>query len=1082
MKLVLSNSSRGAFDGVFSEIEQKLKNGEKCVVITTDRLTATVERALLQKLEGDAVFGLRVSSFTRLAAITLGNDVKKCLTPEGSVMLITDVIEKHRDELCYYGKVKPDELASELYAAITALRNSGISTEKLMSSDLGSKNLNDKAKDIAVVYGGYLQALEGRHSDSGTRLESLASRIENGEPLNENYFVIDMTEFNYAQLNVLKAIDKRAISLTIGLTSGFDNPNKRIYPDKTARRLEALADGKTEIVIKFDTLTPVGDVIGKYLFSYVRPPRSVLPKKAEIDKHLKLRSALTRDDEVLALALDIVKGVREGRRYRDYEVFVGDLDGYTPIVKSVFLRYGIPFFIDRKEMLYEQTKTRYLLSAVAAVRSKMRADEVMDFVKNPLFKSLLDGETEEDKQDEIFIFENYVLEFGVNYGGFYKTFEYGDEEYRKKADAVRMKLISALSVFDIGKKRSADFAAAARKLLADADGGWKTHVKNIAKLSEYYEKCAEQVDDKLSSVLDEIENVLDGEYDIAGFESLLKGMFRTLKISLVPTFLDCVFIGDSSSSFLCSGDLYVVGANSGLIPQESAGGAVLTPSDEELFERAGVELYSDRKDKIRTELFTITEIMKKTRGTLTVSYADSAPLGKLRPSSVVTQLETIFGTEDGSFVEVEEVRYDDLYRSYIADKPDEIAPLFATEKACMNEVLSRSKDIGTGANIPIYRTAKTFLNKEDEERLERAYGFDTHDAKLSSPPAVEHSSVSRLERFFSCPYSYYLQYVLKIRPREEGEIMSNENGSILHAVFEKFFRALSEGKVNENDIEEIAGSAFDEYVAETPKLARLIEDKKTKRALMKLRVEGIKTCKDLYKISLRSKFIPTYVEANFGGKEGFNPVIVDAGDKKVTLTGRIDRVDVHDDKFLIIDYKTFKGATIDAKDVYYGKKLQLYVYAKAIADSLNKKPAGLFYLPVYPSYVKEGENRYKYKGQVLADIDVMNAIDDLTEEDNNATVVPCGAKDRTKLSDCLSEEELRLRGEYAVKLAGQGAKLINEGYVSPRPFKSTASDNPCANCTFKDVCPYKGKFARIAENVSKDAFDIDGERTVTENE
>lgn len=1065
MKLILSNSSRGASMGVFSEIEKKLDEGKKCVVITTDRLTATVERALIEKLRMDAVFGLRVSSFTRLATVTLGDSVKKCLTPEGSVMLITDVIEKHRSELCYYGKVKPDELASELYAAITALRNSGISTDRLTSTDLGDKRLNDKSKDIALIYNGYLEALSDRHSDSSTRLEALAERIENGEPLDECYFVIDMTEFNYAQLNVLKAIDKRAISLTIGLTSGFDNPNKRIYPDKTANRLKSISDNKVEVVTKFDDLTKVGDVIGKYLFSYSRPDARTLPSEKEVCDKLKLRSALSRRDEVLALALDVVRGVREGKRYRDYEVYVGDLEGYTPIVKSVFLRYGIPFFIDRKEMLYEQTKTRYLLLAISACKARMRADEVLDFVKNPLFKAML-GENE----DDVFTFENYVLEFGVNYGGFYREFEYGDEDYRGRAEIVRKKLVETLSVFGGGVRRVSAYVEASRKLLDEVETVWREHVKEIAKLSEYYEKCAEQVDDKLSSVLDEIETVLDGEYDIAGFESLLKGMFRTLKISLVPTFLDCVFIGDKSSRFIGSGDLYVLGANSGLIPSDSSGGAVLTPADEELFERAGAELYSSQRDKINSELFTITEIMKKTRGKLTVSYADSAPSGKLRPSTLVAQLQTIFSTDEKNYVEVENVRYDDLYRKYISGEFDEISPLFATDKACMNEVLSRYKDVGSIGNLPIFRTASIFLKEEDKEKLNRSFDFKNPDVQLSSPPEVKDSSVSRLERFYACPYSYYLQYVLKIQPREEGEILSNENGSILHAVFENFFRALSKGEADENNIEKIAGSAFDKYIAETPKLTRLMETPSTKRALMKLRAEGIRTCKDLYEISLRSEFVPTYLEAGFGRGGEFEPVAVLAGEKEVSLSGRIDRIDVCGDEFIVLDYKTFKGASIDARDIYYGKKLQLYVYAEAIANTLDKKPVGVFYLPIYPSYVQDDEYRYKYKGQVLADLEVMNRIDSMTESDHKKTVVPCGAKNRSQLIDCISDEEFKGRREYAMQLAGRGAQLIAEGYISPKPFKATDSDNVCENCFYKDVCSYKGKFARLADNVTSETF------------
>lgn len=50
-------------------------------------------------------------------------------------MLIGKVISDRRDKLCYYDKVAlKDGFASELYAALTAIRNSGISSEQLIES------------------------------------------------------------------------------------------------------------------------------------------------------------------------------------------------------------------------------------------------------------------------------------------------------------------------------------------------------------------------------------------------------------------------------------------------------------------------------------------------------------------------------------------------------------------------------------------------------------------------------------------------------------------------------------------------------------------------------------------------------------------------------------------------------------------------------------------------------------------------------------------------------------------------------------------------------------------------------------
>lgn len=135
MKIITSNTSKGAYLGVVEVLRKNMDGTAKNVVIAPDRFTASVERGLISALGIESTFGIEVMSFTRLANKLIGNDIKKCLTPEGSVMLIGKVISDRRDKLRYYDKVAlKDGFASELYAALTAIRNSGISSEQLIES------------------------------------------------------------------------------------------------------------------------------------------------------------------------------------------------------------------------------------------------------------------------------------------------------------------------------------------------------------------------------------------------------------------------------------------------------------------------------------------------------------------------------------------------------------------------------------------------------------------------------------------------------------------------------------------------------------------------------------------------------------------------------------------------------------------------------------------------------------------------------------------------------------------------------------------------------------------------------------
>ena len=56
------------------------------------------------------------------------------------------------------------------------------------------------------------------------------------------------------------------------------------------------------------------------------------------------------------------------------------------------------------------------------------------------------------------------------------------------------------------------------------------------------------------------------------------------------------------------------------------------------------------------------------------------------------------------------------------------------------------------------------------------------------------TSVSKLELFKKCPFSYYMKYILKIEPRREFEISSLDIGSFMHEVLEEFSKYLFKSK------------------------------------------------------------------------------------------------------------------------------------------------------------------------------------------------------------------------------------------------------------------------------------------------
>lgn len=1067
MKLIVSNTSRGAYRGVVDEI--KLRQGDKNVVIAPDRFTASVERGLISSLELESTFGINVMSFTRLANKLIGRDIKRCLTPEGAVMLIGKVIAMNRDKLTYYHKsASLDGFASELYAALTAIRNSGISTDKLRENlDRLTPSLRAKTQDIILIYEGYLNALGDRHSDSSTRLQALAEFISShpDSVSDTNFFITDIYDFSSPELDIIAAIGENARSLTVGVVSGYDNPNRRIYPDRMIARLKSVANGKANVVYRNETLSDEMDAISKNAFSY-----SLLSSPVINGGKVEIRRAKDRETECLALALDIIKKVQNGGRYKDVEVFVSDVECYETVLKSVFTRYNIPFFIDTKEPLIMQTKVRFALLYLAAVRSGLKQRDVIDFVKNPLFYN-----SSECAENDVYLFENYVLKYNIDYSRFLSPFTLNDgkEDIAENEipEKVRRALISCLKpLLDLPKMNDIyAYVSVMRNTLGSVSEAWLKHAEKLSELSAYYEKCAEQVDDKLESVLDEIEYVLDIECGLIEFENIFKSMIKTLKISLVPTFLDCVFVGGYDSRFMGLNDVYVLGATNDKIPRTSAGGSVVTPKDEKFFERIGLDIRPNESEKLLTDMYAVLDVMKKTHGKLTVSYPESGGGVKLKKSFLIDELISMFERidKDGNKIpeRINAVDFDTLPVSE-DELNDRFSDIYLNERSCYYEVLRGNSNALDECNR-FLGTAYALMRDEDKAAFDKAYEVPERIVMPTNVGFGESTSVSRIEKFFSCPYSHYFEYILSLKKRKDGNAEGTENGLILHAVLEKFFKDIKNGKTEEENIASDAERYFDLAVKEND-YERLYARPDTARQLKRLKREAVKLCINVYAVYKRSEFKPAFIEAFIGKGKTFDVALTVNG-KEIPLRGKIDRIDILNDRFLVIDYKTYKSADISLKDIYYGKKIQLYVYMEAAAKGLQKRPVGVFYLPVFDGYVKAGDNVFKYKGQILDDEEVAKEIDSLYVSDKKGSAVPY-VKTRGGVLNPdvhLNPEDFETFGNYALRIMEKGASEIASGYVKPAPC-----DKACDFCTYREICGHVNEFVRSYSGVNKESLNL----------
>ena len=219
------------------------------------------------------------------------------------------------------------------------------------------------------------------------------------------------------------------------------------------------------------------------------------------------------------------------------------------------------------------------------------------------------------------------------------------------------------------------------------------------------------------------------------------------------------------------------------------------------------------------------------------------------------------------------------------------------------------------------------------------------------------TSVSKLEKFAQCPFSYYLQYGLKLKEKEELKIQNFDTGSFMHETIDEFFKKVKEENINlpeivtdEEKIQQLVNNIVEEKL-EMGKKYTFVATSKYKVLVKRLQRIVAKALKYIIEGLVYSEFNIEGTEIEFGKNGKYKPILMQLDNgKKVEIVGKIDRVDTaksDDGKYLrIIDYKS-SAKNIDLNEVYAGIQIQLLTYMDAVCKEEDLLPAGVLYFSLF---------------------------------------------------------------------------------------------------------------------------------------
>ena len=1121
LQIVYGRSGTGKTTYIFNEISKTVDNGKKKYIITPEQFSFTAEKELLRSIKentgANAVINAEVLTFNRMAHRVLsdvGGACKTALSNSGKSMLIYSILSDKKNDLKFLGK--SDSNIDLILTQITELKKHGVSIEilqTLMEAVKDNKYLYSKLNDIYTVYSKYDEKIKDKYIDENDSLTVLAEKLSQTRMFDDCEIYIDeFVGFTKQEYSIIERLMQVASKVVVTVCADEVNVSKESNPDidvfysnkQTAKRILQIAkDNKIEIlkdIFLEDAKRFKSSELAHLEKNIFKIPYDVYSKECD---NIQMFLANNQYSEVEEVAKQILKLVRDKNyKYNEISVITQNIDTYSNLCKAIFSKYNIPVYIDEKGELNQNLLVKYILAILEIFAKNWSKESIFNYIKS--------GFTDLSEED-IYLLERYCIKWNIRGNKWYKEdWNFHDEKEFGKEKIVKINELRKAVVEPLLKLRNnlveSKTAIGISKSIYNFLIENKIDEKIIQKIDELKNKgelnVAEEYEVSLKiimQVLDEIVMVFGD--DFITFDDYMKTLqtgFGNSNLGTIPMAQDQVVVGDVDRSRSHKvRAVFIIGLNDGNFPSVNKAEGFLNDNDRDEVKKYGVELAKGTLERIYEDNFNVYKAFTTPEEALILSYASADAEGKsLRPSTLVSKIKKMF-------------------KNLIVDS-DIIKEEFSidVESSTFEQLIEKLREFRDGKEIDsnwfvVYNIfdgdpkwsiklknaikALSYTNTPDritKENIDRMYGNTLQ------------TSVSRLEQYRKCPFSYYLKYGLKLNEKSEFKVGAIDTGSFMHDIIDSFFSELDEKQitvrqVEEKEIEQIVEKIIKEkmrldqnYVFSTSaKYINLV------RRLKKVVTTSIKYIVQTIK---QSDFDVFGHEVEFGKNSKYKPITLhtDSG-KTVEIVGKIDRVDIAknpDGTYVrIIDYKS-SVKNIDLNQVVAGLQLQLLTYLNETCKVEDFLPAGVLYFNLSEPNVSANNNmtdeeiaeaikqEFKMKGLILADVNVIKMMDNKIEQTGRSEIIPAGIKNNGEINSqktrsAINAEQFKYLQKYMDKIIKQISEEILKGDIGLRPYynmKVQKGRTPCEYCSYKSICRFdvnnKGNTYNYLESLNKDAI------------
>ena len=1115
MNIIYGRSGSGKSEYIYNKIKSELETAPKTYIVTPEQFSFTAEKKLLETLDEGATTRVEVLSFERMAyrvlQETLGTSLKN-IDKAGKAMVVSSLLEEAQKELNFLGK--NIENIDLILTQITEFKKHGITAEMLKEKMDTTQDtyLKLKIKDMYTIYSRFEDRLQDNYIDENDLLNLLAQNIESSHLFDNCLFYIDeFAGFTKQEYNVIQVLEKIAKDIYVTVCTDdlrvIKSPEADIFYDnkQTVQTLKQIADIKNEIHLENSYRFKNEELrhLEKNIFDL---PYTTYNKEAG---NIKLTIAKNQYEEIENVAREISKLVRkEGYRYRDIGVITKNLEDYSSLCKAIFSEYEIPVFIDEKKDITSDIFVKYVLAILDIFAKNWSYEAVFNYLKSGIVKV-----------DRLYELENYCLKWNIKGSKWYeKPWDFGEED---TFEAEQKEVITPLLEFrkNLNSKNTAEKISEElyKFILKNCDAYQNTN-KQAQKKSENKQETNElsnkDVDkeglinlDSYNAVIDVIDEIAELFKDVKmsfdTYSKLLKTGIQTKEIGQIPQTQDKVTVGDVNRSKTHKvRAIFIIGVNDGVFPSVPSSEGFFNDRDRENLKEEGLELAKGTLEKMYEENFNIYKAFSTAEERLYISYPASDVDDKpLRKSTTISKLRRIFPKlKENTYIDdslnkaKENLKLEkdnanvgeqhSLQDNCINEAPEAEMNIY-TKEVTFSELLSHINNMN-GSWYEVYNWYKN--NPKYSYRLEKALEgleytnlpekINKHNVQKLYGDTL-HTTVSRLEQYKSCEFSYYLKYGLKLSSKEKMDIKPVDTGSFMHDVVDTFFKENENVKgISDEELKKILDKIVEDKLS-MPRNYIFTATAKYRNLVTRLKRVIFYSMKYIVQSLKNSEFDVMQTELEFGNNT-YPPIEMTLDDgKRVSITGKIDRIDIAkapNGKYIrIIDYKS-STKDIELNKVIAGLQLQLLTYVDAITQKEKAEPAGALYFsliePKLASAKKEMskeeieqiiKKNYKMNGLVLADINVIKMMDKNLQT-GKSDIIPVelnsSGEINYKNSKTVTKDEFENLQKYTIKLIKQISKEILDGNIDLKPYYALNNKKtPCSYCEYKSICQFNPKLA-----------------------